>query len=376
MHAGLYHNPQTPGPDADSALIQAAISHTRLAERLRYRAVWVTEHSFTGYNAFSDPFVFGAYLAAVAPSLHVGFSIAVAALHHPIRFATQAALLDNLTGGKLICGIGSGIGPDEFAGYGLDPRDKYELLDAWQKIVIGAWTHAGPEPFEFDTPWWRGRMDGRIIPSPVQKPYPPLTRATLTPDAVREQGRRGTPFLLSLSAGTGEMLWNTFLEGLAEGSLTEEQREAALEWSGFAQQIHVSDGPDPVSEAWEYAKVYISKGVRANLGYDRADDEQWARRKAGYRRGLMAFGSPQQILDKLAPWAERGLRHVMIWALFGHLPPRMAADNIQRFAEDVLPHLERIHPARGQAERASGRHDPNAMLTTTSHHDPRKVVVL
>ncbi|MFN8535002.1 MAG: LLM class flavin-dependent oxidoreductase [Dehalococcoidia bacterium] len=345
MHAGVYLNPQTPSPDRDRAIIEASLDHVRLGERLGFRAVWATEHAFTGYNAYSDPIVLGAHLAALAPSMHLGFSVAVAALHHPIRFATQIALLDNLTNGKLLAGIGTGIGPDEFAGFGLDARDRSELFDTWINIVVGAWTHQGPEPYVFDTPWWKGKMDGRIIPETIQRPHPPLVRATLTPSRAREQGRLGRPLLLSLTSGFGQQLWNEFLEGLAEGDLTDEQRERALEWTSFTQHTYISNGADPQSEVWEYSKQYLSAGIRANFGYDRAAPAEWDRRKSNYRSNTLNAGSPQQILDRLAPWAERGMRHTMVWAYFGFMPPEVAAETIQRFGEEVLPHLERIRPA-------------------------------
>ncbi|MCS7002534.1 MAG: LLM class flavin-dependent oxidoreductase [Dehalococcoidia bacterium] len=345
MHAGLYLNPQTPGPAADHAIIDAVRDHARLCHRFGYRAIWATEHAFTGYNAYSDPIVLAAHLSALVPDMWLGFSVAVAALHHPIRFATQIALLDNLTNGKLIAGVGSGVGPDEFAGFGLDHRDRHALFDTWQKIVIEAWLHEGPAPYTFDTPWWRGTMAGRIIPAPVQKPFPLLARATLTPEFARRQGRLGQPVLLSLTSGTGELIWNAFLDGLAEGDLTDDQRQRALEWTCFTQQTYVSDSPTAVDDIWAYSKVYLSRGVRANKGYDWAPPEEWALRKANYRKHTLLAGSPQMILDKLAPWAERGMGHVMIWAYFGEMPPAMAAETLQRFGEEVLPHLERICPA-------------------------------
>ena len=67
--------------------------------------------------------------------------------------------------------------------------------------------------------------------------------------------------------------------------------------------------------------------------------------------GTALAGGAQQVLDKLAPWAELGMRHVMVWAMFGHMPPERAAETIQRFGEEVLPHLERIQPA--EPSRAS-----------------------
>jgi alkanesulfonate monooxygenase SsuD/methylene tetrahydromethanopterin reductase-like flavin-dependent oxidoreductase (luciferase family) len=344
MHAGIYLNPQTTGPTHDAAIIDAALEHVKLAERVGYKAVWVTEHAFTGYNAYSDPLVLGAHLAALAPSLHIGFSVAVAALHHPIRFAIQAALLDNLCKGKLIPTIGTGIGPDEFNGFGLSADDRKELIEVWTDIVVNAWTHEGGEAYTFDTPWWKGKLDGRIIPAPIQKPFPPLARATLTPHKARELGRLGRPLLLSLSGGNGPTLWNEFIAGLEEGVLSDAQREKALEWSCFTQQTYISDRPNPIGEVWEYSKVYLSKGVRANFGFDRETPEGWERRKHMYRTNTLLAGPPQAAIDKLAPWAERGMRHVMVWAYFGEMPPAMAAETIQRFGEEVIPVLERIGP--------------------------------
>ncbi|GIW12522.1 MAG: hypothetical protein KatS3mg061_3579 [Dehalococcoidia bacterium] len=93
MHAGLYLNPQTPGPTHDHAIIAAVIAQTRLAERVGFRAVWATEHAFTGYNAYSDPIVLTSHLAALAPSLHIGFSVAVgpASSSYPLCYPGRAA---------------------------------------------------------------------------------------------------------------------------------------------------------------------------------------------------------------------------------------------------------------------------------------------
>jgi alkanesulfonate monooxygenase SsuD/methylene tetrahydromethanopterin reductase-like flavin-dependent oxidoreductase (luciferase family) len=346
VEAGLYLNPQTTHASHDAAIIEATLGHVRLADQLGFSAVWITEHCFSGYNAYSDPLVLGAHVAGLAPRMHVGFSVAVAALHHPIRFAIQAALLDNLTKGRFIPAIGTGMGPADFGAFGIGLADRKDAVDAWVEIVQRAWQHQGPEPYVFKTPWWSGKLDGRIIPAPVQQPHPPIARATLTPSRARELGRQGRPMLMTLSGGTGPTLWNAFIEGIEEGGLSEAERDRALRWTGFAQHVRISDGPDPAGEIWEYAKVYLSKGVRAHFGYDEASPPDWELRKRLYREHTLLAGSPQAIIDKLGPWAERGMRHTMVWPYFGEMPPALAAETIQRFAEEVLPVLRRIAPAR------------------------------
>ncbi len=346
MHAGLYFNPQSAGPQSDAEMIEACVLHAKLAEKLGYSAVWLTEHAFTGFNAYSDPIVLAAYLAGAAPKLFLGFAMVIGVYHHPVRFATQVALLDQLTGGRLVCGVSraeSG-GAKELEGYGLSTKDDWlKRHQAWREIVENVWSHKESDsPYEFDTPWWKGRLDGRIIPGSVQRPHPPVTEVIMTSEAVRAQARTGVPCILSLSGNKGPLLWNSFLDGLQESDLSNTQKASALEWTSFAQHVYISDGSDPPSEIQEYSEAFLAKSAFLASGAN-LDRSTLKKRIPGYRNGLLLAGNSQQVLDRLAPWAERGMRHTRIWTMFGHLPPAKAQATIQRFAEDVMPHLERLH---------------------------------
>ncbi|GIW12521.1 MAG: hypothetical protein KatS3mg061_3578 [Dehalococcoidia bacterium] len=274
--------------------------------------------------------------------------------------------------------MGSGIGPDEYAGYGLDASERHRLFDAWASIVLGAWQHRGPEPYVYETPWWRGRVDGRIIPATVQQPHPLFARATLTPEFCRAWGRMAQPLLLSLTAGTGELLWNHYLDGLAESEASEEQKQRALEWSCFTQHTYLSDQPDPVSAVWEYSKYYLHKGVRANNGYDIAPPEEWERRKSNYRRNTLLAGTPQQVLEKLAPWAERGLGHVMIWGLLrgDAARPRRGDDPALWGRGDPAPGADPPAAAKqgtGPSRRANGPPFDHGPLSQQPKRRPRSI---
>ncbi len=78
------------------------------------------------------------------PSMRIGFAVNVVPLEHPIRFVTRCNLLDQLTAGKLIVGIGPGNAPDEFAGYGVDITRRHErmseFMEVWRpRVVRGSW---------------------------------------------------------------------------------------------------------------------------------------------------------------------------------------------------------------------------------------------
>ncbi|SUJ10289.1 Limonene 1,2-monooxygenase [Sphingomonas paucimobilis] len=71
----------------------------------------------------SDSYMFASYLAAKFPHMHFGFSVTSVPLHHPVRFVERINILDQLTDGKLLVGVGSGTTPEEMIGFGVDYRD-------------------------------------------------------------------------------------------------------------------------------------------------------------------------------------------------------------------------------------------------------------
>src|SRR3954471_23062554 len=110
MRFGLYLNPQTPGPEDDARVLDEVLGQVDLAADVGFDSVWLTEHHFTGYNVYSDPVILATAISQ-RRKIDLGFSIAVAPFHHPIRFVTQCNILDNLSGGRLTIGIGPGNSP-------------------------------------------------------------------------------------------------------------------------------------------------------------------------------------------------------------------------------------------------------------------------
>ena len=76
-----------------------------------FLSVCLTEHHFTGYNTYGNPFVFGAFLAGQLTNLHVVLSVAVPGLQNPMNFAEGCNLLDMLTKGRCVIGVGTGGSP-------------------------------------------------------------------------------------------------------------------------------------------------------------------------------------------------------------------------------------------------------------------------
>ena len=89
----------SPCPDQDNNQIHQIIHQVEEAESLGFKDVWLTEHYFTGESVYNDAIVFASALAMKTRHIRIGFAVVQMPFHHPVRLATQLALLDNLSNG-------------------------------------------------------------------------------------------------------------------------------------------------------------------------------------------------------------------------------------------------------------------------------------
>ena len=92
----------------DAQVIDEALREGQLCDQLGMDMLWLAEHHFDGICAYVDPVTFAAALAASTKQIHIGFAVAQMSLHHPIRMAEQMALIDNISKGRLLVGLGRG----------------------------------------------------------------------------------------------------------------------------------------------------------------------------------------------------------------------------------------------------------------------------
>ena len=128
-------------------------------------------------------------------TIRLGFAVVQMPFHHPVRLATQLALLDNLSNGRIDVGVGKGtvFNEYEFIGYGLRSSDSRKRTQESLEILEKAWVNKPlryrGEFYDIDVP--------AIRPAPVQQPGPPIWRSVISADSFRECGRLGIPILTS-----------------------------------------------------------------------------------------------------------------------------------------------------------------------------------
>jgi alkanesulfonate monooxygenase SsuD/methylene tetrahydromethanopterin reductase-like flavin-dependent oxidoreductase (luciferase family) len=336
----LYINPQTRGPDDDGRVIGAVTQQAIEADSAGFDAIFLTEHHFTNYNAFSDPFMFGAYLAPQMKRAHIGFSVAVPPLHHPLRFAEHCNLLDQFTNGRAIIGVGVGGGPIEFAGFGRRTEERRDLTEQVLEIAMQAWAHQyGEPPLEFDTPYFSGRLDGRIIPSSVRKPHPLIARACVSDESVIRSAERGWPIFTGRFAAerTGRQ-WSLYRERLAAAGHPPHIEQECRDWSAMLKIVYVA-ASDAEAEAdiAEPLDNYLRAAYLANSADRISESSDTVQDTAAFKERAMLYGSPDTVARQIQTYADVGVTGMMLWLTWGSNDPERVRRSMRLFVDEVMP---------------------------------------
>ncbi|MCL6649975.1 MAG: LLM class flavin-dependent oxidoreductase [Chloroflexi bacterium] len=337
MHFGCYVNPQTPGPEHDYIITRDALRECELAEELGFSGVWLTEHHFTDYNSYADPVVLSAALSQRLRRVRIGYSIAILPLHHPIRFAIQTALVDNLCEGRLIVGIAPGNGPLEFEGFGVPLNERNEMTEEAIDLLLAAWT-AGPDGFEHHGRYYHARA-ARIIPRPFQQPHPLLIRAVVSQASTERWARRGFPAFLGRYTHGEPRRWLTFYRQVMEAAGHPEHIIArAMHWTGILKFLFLAETDDQaIEESRPHIEVYLAKSALANAGDFKLPDDISEEEIDSWMGNAAIIGSPKTVCERIQPYWEAGMQHMLVWPRFGHMPHHQVLRTMRLFMEQVAP---------------------------------------
>ena len=158
-----------------------------LAERLGFDSVLISEHHLTSDGYFPSPLTAAAGLATVTRRIRIGTAVVLLPLHHPVEVAEASAVLDVMSGGRLILGVGLGYRPEEFSLYGVPRHERGARLEEGVRLVGRLLaeedvTHEGR---------FYGVRNVTITPRPLQRPRPPIWIAAKFEPAIRRAARLG-----------------------------------------------------------------------------------------------------------------------------------------------------------------------------------------
>jgi alkanesulfonate monooxygenase SsuD/methylene tetrahydromethanopterin reductase-like flavin-dependent oxidoreductase (luciferase family) len=159
-----------------------------LAEDMGFHSFWLPENHFGGSKAIPSPLTLLAAAAARTSKIKLGTTSYLLTIRNPIQAAEEVAVLDQLSRGRLILGVGRGVQENMFKVFNLPVKEKRKTFQANLDIMRRAWS--GESLTEGDIPTI-------LSPLPFQTPHPPIWVAAFGPLALKQAGRLGFPYLAS-----------------------------------------------------------------------------------------------------------------------------------------------------------------------------------
>ncbi|MEU4195829.1 LLM class flavin-dependent oxidoreductase [Kribbella sp. NPDC026611] len=115
------------------------VAEVVLADELGFAGAWLSEHHLTADGMLPAPLVMAGVLLGRTARIRVGTNVLVLPLHQPIRVAEEAAVLDLVSGGRFVLGVGQGYSEREFAAFGVERRRRGVLFEDGVRVIRDAW---------------------------------------------------------------------------------------------------------------------------------------------------------------------------------------------------------------------------------------------
>ena len=305
-------------------LYRQLMRQCELSEELGYDTFFCAEHHFHEYGVVPDPAVMLSALVQRTHRIRLGTAISILTFHDPRRIAETYAMLDMMSGGRFVFGVGSGYLAHEFAGYDSAPeekRDRFnENLGLVKRLLAG------------ETLSWEGRFSkgDKVVLNvqPHEGRVPPIYVAVLAREAAYHVGRQANRIFTVPYASCKDFddigtLLAEYRKGRAEAGL-----EADDDDHVFTLHTHVARSDEEAKaqckEAYDlyvdtrlYAKKHLYEDIIAN--------------------GICLFGSVETVAEKICRLHEMGVRHVATLQNFGALAPELVERSMTLFAREVMP---------------------------------------
>ena len=174
-------------PDEGVRIFRAGIDTKVFAEECGFDWIGNNEHHMSPYGLMPNPNLIGACVAERTSKSMILQSGNIVPIVNPIRVAEEYAMLDMISGGRLVAGFMRGI-PHEYVAYNVAPSESYGRMNEAIELIKKAWTE--PEPFGWEGEYYQFRAVS-IWPKPAQKPHPEIVMSASSEASSRLAAEHG-----------------------------------------------------------------------------------------------------------------------------------------------------------------------------------------
>jgi len=353
-----FHSP--PGQNPTTAIARD-VATIRQLDELGYDEAWIGEHHSCGTEIIASPEIFIAHVAAQTRHIKLGTGVLSLPYHNPLWVADRAILLDHLTRGRFMLGLGPGALPTDAAMIGIEPAEQRQALEEDTAVLIHLLR--SDEPISITTPRYR-LVDARCQLRPFTDPCFEIGIAAIaSPSGPRVAGQHGVS-LLSIGAtlvGDLDLLamhWDVAEERAAEFGTT-----VSRDGWRLVGPMHIAETKEQAMrdvefgiEAWfDYLQHTAAAPQFHPLGDTLEERIAWVNDS-----GVGVIGTPEDAINKIDELYKQSNGGFGCYLMMAHewARPDAVARHYELFAQHVMPVFQGSADRTLASERyAQGRWD-------------------
>jgi limonene 1,2-monooxygenase len=348
LRFGTFIAPFHPTGQNPTLALERDLDLISLLDRLGFDEAWIGEHHSGGYEIIASPEIFIATAAERTKHIRLGTGVVSLPYHHPFMVAQRLVLLDHLTKGRVMLGVGPGALPSDAFMLGINPADQRDRMEESLGIILRLLRE--DEPISYECEWFK-LSNARLHLKPYSLPHPEVAvAAMISPSGPRAAGRYGTSLLSIGATQTAgfDMLghhWDVMEQRCAEFDNVADRQSWRL-----VSQIHVAETREQAYEDvayglddyFEYFRKVAALPVVPEGGPDDLADQLNA-------SGGGVIGTPDdciELIERLIEQSNGGFGTILVqaheWA-----NPVATQRSYELIAQKVMPHFQ------GTAQRPS-----------------------
>ena len=324
---GLLASHQWPKDEPLGPSLSGLIDLVQTARDLSFDSVFTINH-FLGNLTSPQPISMMATLIPHSGNMRIGSGILLLPLFHPVHVAEEFASLDQLSGGRMILGVGVGYRKEEYSAFGVNMKKRGRMLEESLKVIRALWTEQ-----EIDHEGEFYRVQGTISCPPKQPGGPkvwigagarkPVQRAARLGDAWFTPGNTPSPEYMPKHVA----IYNEALEQAGKPTRGIERP--------LMKEVYVSYDVD---EARREVVHYMRKEYQAYANYEALTwfEDRWDE----ILEHSLLVGTPDQVAKKMQEFIAMGFNHFVLRPFWGGLPYDRAERTLRLLAEEVRPQLQ------------------------------------
>jgi alkanesulfonate monooxygenase SsuD/methylene tetrahydromethanopterin reductase-like flavin-dependent oxidoreductase (luciferase family) len=298
MKFGIWHDFRNPPRwhRPYDVLYRENLAQIAWAEELGFESVWLSEHHVTDEGYLPAVFPMLAAIAQRTTTMRLGTAILLGPFQHPIRFAEDVAVVDQLSGGRVEIGLGVGYREAEFEALGVPIGERARRTEELVEVARRVWA------------------DGTVTPPPLQQPEPPFWIGGSTAAAARRAAR---------------LRCNFMPDAFVPMEVIELYRERFHGEVAINPSVYVGAWDDVAEHFLYQYNRYREWGGGAQL--ERADD---------LPRDRYLVGTPDEVAAGIRAIRERTrCDRLYFWARPPGLSIELANRSLELFAREVIPRV-------------------------------------